>query len=148
MLTFRFKRAIIFQSLAFVYIKGQEDGWEASCYVPKTRLYLHFRGRGEVLASYVPFANVCDKLLEVWQMHRARGLIWDNLNIRECFLISLYAWPRWIPPTWIDLHLPKLGSDLDLPKLPKFQSESGTSRGQNYLESGEYWIYLEYMFLN
>ena len=95
MLTFKFKRAIIFQSLAFVYIKGQEDGWEASCYVPKTRLYLHFRGRGEVLASYVPFANVCDKLLEVWQMHRARGLIWDNLNIRECFLISLYAWPRW-----------------------------------------------------
>ena len=91
-----------------------------------------------VLASYVPFANVCDKLLEVWQMHRARGLIWDKLNIRECFLISLYAWPRWIPPTWIDLHLPKLGSDLDLPKLPKFQSESGTSRGQNYLESGEY----------
>ena len=52
-----------------------------------------------VLASYVPFANVCDKLLEVWQMHRARGLIWDKLNIRECFLISLFAW---LPPeSWI-----------------------------------------------
>ena len=40
---------------------------------------------------------------------------WDKLNIRECFLISLYAWrgPQEVDPT-----------DLELPKLPKSTSSA------------------------